>query len=35
MDDISGVLSVAVDAEAIVDVVGRRLKYEVIQRRML
>jgi len=35
MDDISGVLSVAVDAEAMVVVVGRILKYEVIQRRML
>jgi len=35
MDDISGVLSVAVDAEAMVDVVGRILKYEVIQRRVL
>ena len=35
MDDISGVLSVAVDAEAMVDVVGRILKCEIIQRRML
>jgi hypothetical protein len=35
MDDISGVLSVAVDAEAMVDVVSRILKCEIIQHRIL
>lgn len=35
MDDISGVLSVAVDAEAMLGAVGKILKDKIVQRQVL